>query len=38
MVTEVDNAAGNAGVPGSADGTINEVVNKEVNDKIPGGN
>lgn len=35
---EVDNAAGQAGIPASADNTINEAVNKEVNDKIPGGN
>lgn len=36
--TEVDNAAGQAGVPSSDNNTVNEFVNKEVNDKIPGGN
>lgn len=36
--TEVNSATGSAGVPSSADGTINDAVNKEVNAKIPGGN
>lgn len=36
--TEVNSATGSAGVPSSADGKINDAVNKEVNAKIPGGN
>lgn len=36
--TEVDSLAGQAGVPGSADNTINEAVDTKVNDDIPGGN
>lgn len=36
--TEVNSATGKAGVPSSANGTINDAVNKKVNEKIPGGN
>ncbi|KAL1875782.1 hypothetical protein Daus18300_002973 [Diaporthe australafricana] len=35
---QVDNAAGQAGVPGSANNTINDAVDKKVNEEIPGGN
>lgn len=35
---EVDQVAGDAGVPQQADGAINDVVDKKVNSEIPGGN
>lgn len=35
---EVDKLAGDAGVPQSADSTINEAVDDKVNSEIPGGN
>lgn len=35
---EVDKLAGDAGVPQSADSTINEAVDDKINSDIPGGN
>lgn len=35
---QVNNATGQAGVPSSANGTIDNAVNKKLNEKIPGGN